>query len=94
MVHGKLHHNGEQVVLCSMSWKTLLVVLVVWSTSLETKAQAGQTVANVEFYFNSNLGISLVDVVWPGASILGECAKCQNQVSCSKLKLDWLRPPL
>ena len=75
MVHSKLHHNGEQVVLCSMSWKTLLVVLVVWSTSLETKAQAGQTVANVEFYFDSNLGISLVDVVWPGASILGGVRK-------------------
>lgn len=58
---------------CSMIWRTLLLVFVAWSMSSDAEAQTGEASANVEAYFDSNLGIAFVDlgVPFPGASLLG-----------------------
>ena len=58
-----------------MAWRTLLLVLVVWSTSCEATAQDSKTSADVEFYFDSNIGVSFGDFPFPGASLLGGVRK-------------------
>ena len=65
----------ERVVTCSMAWRTLLLALAVWSMSCEATAQAEETAANVEFYFDSNIGVSFGDFPFPGASLLGGVRK-------------------
>ena len=62
-----------------MLLRTLLLVLVVWSTSCDARAQARETSPNVEFYFDSNIGIAIlggfVGGPFPGASLLGGVRK-------------------
>ena len=64
-----------QVLTCGMAWRILLLVLVVLSTSCEAMAQDGKTSADVEFYFDSNIGVSFGDFPFPGASLLGGVRK-------------------
>jgi hypothetical protein len=54
-----------------MTWKTLIWAFVVGLTSCAAVAQAGESSANVEFYFDSNIGIAFADFPFPGASLLG-----------------------
>ena len=62
-----------------MLLRTLLLVLVVWSTSCDARAQARETSPNVEFYFDSNIGIAIIGGFvggpFPGASLLGGVRK-------------------
>ena len=47
------------------------MALFVWSTPCEAMAQVDKTPADVEFYFDSNIGVAFVDFPFPGASLLG-----------------------
>ena len=67
-----------------MTWRTLLVALAVWTTWGEAMAQDGKTSADVEFYFDSNVGVAFADFPFPGASLLGGVRK----VSVSGLVLE------
>ena len=69
-----------------MTWRTLLLVLAVWTTSCEATAQDGKTSADVEFYFDSNVGVAFWDFPFPGASLLGGVRKVSESGLCSKLK--------
>ena len=47
------------------------MALLAWSTAFQATAQTDETPANVEFYFDSNIGVAFVDFPFPGASLLG-----------------------
>ena len=70
-VMSKLHHNQEHVVICVMAWRFFFLALLAWSTAFQATAQTDETPANVEFYFDSNIGVAFVDFPFPGASLLG-----------------------
>ena len=61
-----------------MAWRTLLVALAVWTTLGEAMAQDGKTSADVEFYFDSNVGVAFADFPFPGASLLGGVRKVSD----------------
>ena len=71
----KLQRACWQVLTCGMVWRTLLVALAAWTASCEAMAQDGKTSADVEFYFDSNVGVAFADFPFPGASLLGGVRK-------------------
>ena len=60
-VMSKLHHNQEHVVICVMACRFFFLVFLAWSTAFQATAQTDETSADVEFYFDSNIGVAFVD---------------------------------
>ena len=67
-------HKIRGFLHCYMVFRTLLLALVVCSASLESEAQEGKSSADVEYYFDSNLGWTEPEG-FPGASLLGGVRK-------------------